>query len=131
MIKYRCRTSPSKSSSKVLRQLGNLSWLKITTYATSSPSSVYLWSTCQSVSQSKKQPAKNNTTPQLLLACSFMQVPAYRNLYEVDFFLWETRSAHYNFCLQKWTYFLLLDKQGIVLCTFIQEVSFLSRCLYV
>ena len=32
----------------------------------------------------------------------------------------------YNFCLQKWTYFLLLDKQGIVLSTLIKEVSFFS-----
>ena len=37
------------------------------------------------------------------------------------------RSAHYNFYLQKWTYLLLLDKQGIVLCALIQEVSFFSR----
>ena len=46
---------------------------------------------------------------------------------EVDFFSRETRLAHYNFCLQKWTYFLVLDMQGIVLHTLIQEVSFLSR----
>ena len=39
----------------------------------------------------------------------------------------ETRLAHYNFCLQKWTYFLLLDKRGIDLCTLIWEVSFFSR----
>ena len=36
------------------------------------------------------------------------------------------RSAHYNFCLQKWTYFLLFDKQVIVLRALIQEVSFFS-----
>ena len=46
---------------------------------------------------------------------------------QVDFFSWETWSAHYNFCLQKWTYFLLLDKQDIVLCALIKEVSFFSR----
>ena len=47
--------------------------------------------------------------------------------YVVDFFSRETSSAHYNFCLQKWTYFLVLDTQGIVLRALIQEVSFLSR----
>ena len=35
-----CRTSPRKSSNTVLRQLASLSWLKITTRAISSPSSV-------------------------------------------------------------------------------------------
>ena len=40
---------------------------------------------------------------------------------------WETSSVHNNLCLQKWTYFLLLDKQGIVLRALIQEVSFYSR----
>ena len=46
--------------------------------------------------------------------------------YVVDFFSRETRSAHYNFCLQKWTYFLVLDTQGIILRALIQEVNFLS-----
>ena len=36
------------------------------------------------------------------------------------------RSAHYNFCLQKWTYFLLLDKQDS-LSALIPAVSFFSR----
>ena len=49
-----CRTSPRKSSNTVLRQLGSLSWQKITKHATSSPSSVYLWST-RSFSQSVSQ----------------------------------------------------------------------------
>ena len=45
----------------------------------------------------------------------------------VDSFSQETRLAHCNFCLQKWTYFLVLDAQVIVLRTLIQVVSFLSR----
>ena len=45
----------------------------------------------------------------------------------VDFFSRETRSDHYNFCLQKWTYFPVIDKQGIVLRALTQEVSFLSH----
>ena len=54
------RTSPSKNSNTVLRQLGSLSWLKITTHTTSSPSSVTSGQLVRSVSQSKKQSAKNN-----------------------------------------------------------------------
>ena len=57
-----CRTSPRKSSNTVLRQLGSLCWLKVIRHATSSPSSVYLWSTC-SFCQSKIQSAKNNNNP--------------------------------------------------------------------
>ena len=37
------------------------------------------------------------------------------------------RSAHYNFCFQTWIYFLLFDKQGIVLRALIPGVSFFSR----
>ena len=77
-----CRTNPCKSSNTVLRQLGSLSSLQITTHVTSNPSSVYLWSTClfcQSVK--KSSPQRTTTTTLLLLACSFMQVPAYRNLH--------------------------------------------------
>ena len=102
-----CRTSPRKSSNTGLRQLGSLSWLKII-HVTSSPSSIYLWSTrsfCQSISR-KKQSAKNNNHPtpaagMLFYASSGIQ----KFTCEVDFFSWETSSAHYNFCLQNWTYF--------------------------
>ena len=45
----------------------------------------------------------------------------------VDFFSRETSTAHYNFCFQKWKYFLVLHTQSIVLRALIVEVSFLSR----
>ena len=43
----------------------------------------------------------------------------------VDFFSPDSRSAHYNSCFQKQTIFLLLDTQGIVLCTFDPGSKFL------
>ena len=48
----------------IIRQWGSLSWLKVTTHAPSSPSSVYLWS-IHSLCQSKSRPTKNtnNVTP--------------------------------------------------------------------
>ena len=45
----------------------------------------------------------------------------------VCFFSWDSRLTHYKFCLRKWTYFLLLNTQGIVLRALIQEVSLFSR----
>ena len=80
----------------------------------------------RSVSQSKKQSVKNNNPAPAAGMLFYASSGIEKFTCEVDFFSWEAGSTHY-FCLQKWTYFLLLDKQGIVLCALIQEVSFFSR----
>ena len=77
------------------------------------------------ISASNHQSAINNNHSSCCWHYSHMQVPAYGNLY-VDFFLWEMRLVHYNFCLQKWTYSLLFDKQDIPVHALIQEVSYFS-----
>ena len=94
---------------------------------TSCPSSVHLWST-RSFSQSvRKAVCKEQQLAPAAGMLFYANSGPLKFTCVVDFFLQKTRSAHYNFCLQKWTYFRLLDTQGIVLCTLIQEVSFLSR----
>ena len=72
----------SPSSSTVLRQLGSLSWLKkITTHATSSPSSVYLWSTrsfCQSVKKAvRKEQQQWRSCCWHALLCKFRHIEIY------------------------------------------------------
>ena len=109
--------------------MGSLSWLKITTHATSSPSSVYLWSTrsfCQSVKKAvfKEQQQRCSCCWHALL-CKFRHIEIYMR--SRFLLVRDEIGSLYNFCLQKWTYFLLLDKQGIVLRTLIQEVSFFSH----
>ena len=81
-LKKCCRTSPSKSSSTVLRWLGSLSWLKITTHETSSPSSVYLWSThsfCQSIKKAvrKEQQQQQHSCCWHALLCKFWHIEIY------------------------------------------------------
>ena len=117
----------------IFRQLGSLSWLKVTTHVPSSPSSVYLWSIrspcpIRSLCQSKKPTAKKNNNDHSCcwhaLLCQFRH-----NKFTcvVCFFSRDSRSTNYNFRLRKWTYFLLPDTQGTILRALIQEVSFFSR----
>ena len=96
----------------------------------SSPSSVYIWST-RSFWLSKKQSAKNINNPSFCwhaLLCKFRHIEIYMG---GRFLLARDKMAHYNLCLQKWIYFLLLDTQGIVLRALIQEVSFFSYYRYI
>ena len=116
----------NKGSSPVSRKFSHISWQKIS-HTTSCPSLVHLWST-HLFCQSKKTVHKEQQSPAPAVGMLFYASSGLlRFTFVVDFFLWETRLAHYNFCLQKWTYFLVLDTQGIVLRALIQEVSFLSR----
>ena len=74
------RTSPCKSSNTVLRQLGSLSWLK-KQHVTSSPSSVYLWSThsfCQSVKTAVcKEQQQHRSCCWHALLCKFWHIEIY------------------------------------------------------
>ena len=92
------------------------------------PSSVY-FSSNSSVCLSVCQTSSQQKTTCLLLLTLFFYVSSdiWKFTYDVDYFSCDTRLEYYKFRLQKWTYFLLLDKQDLAVRALIHGMSYFSR----
>ena len=111
----------------ILRQLGSLSWLKVTTHTPFSQYTSVQFVRPVSQKAVRKEQLQRHSCCWHALLCKFRHK---KFTYAVCFFSRDSRSTHYNFRLRKWTYFLLPHTQGHSLTRFDPGGKFLLSLQY-